>query len=202
MLNDLNETKEKLAGREKSLTELTERKSIARRSLDQIKEEKLHTDIQLAKLITDKTKLEEYNKDYNTKITDLENMLNKATKRNSKMEEKILLRDKEMQNIQEEILKKKKEILNKDKEIQNLKDEIERFKNHYKLLEQELKEQVKKTKIEIKKFVDFKNEMSKAIMTQKIISKIKKLMKTKGFLSDKEFESFLNEIEESDLNLI
>ena len=33
-------------------------------------------------------------------------------------------------------------------------------------------------------------------MTIKMVVKIKKLLETKGFLSDKEFESFLNEIEE------
>ena len=57
--DELKITKEKLAGREKSLTEITERKSTARKSLSHIKEEKLHADIEIAKLQSTNTSLEE-----------------------------------------------------------------------------------------------------------------------------------------------
>ncbi|GAJ18320.1 unnamed protein product, partial [marine sediment metagenome] len=44
---DLETVKKKLVGREKSLLQLTEKRSTARKTLDKINEEKLHADIKV-----------------------------------------------------------------------------------------------------------------------------------------------------------
>ena len=78
--SELKTTKGKLAGREKSLTDITERKSTARKSLDQIKEEKLHVDIEISKLATIKANLEEKLTEAIAKITNLEKQIEEAKK--------------------------------------------------------------------------------------------------------------------------
>jgi chromosome segregation ATPase len=195
-LNELDSTKDKLAGRERSLTELTERKSIARKSHDQIKEEKLHADIEIAKLSTDKSSLEEKLTESVAKITALENQLNKFTTKSTEIDEKILTKDKEIQNLEEERLHKVKELLNKEQEIQKLKTEIDHKNEEIVTLKQKLNEEKEFTDDQIKKYKDFEAQVSKAVLSTEIIEKIKKLMELKGFLSDKELESLLNETEE------
>lgn len=185
--NELDITRKKLAGREKSLTELTERKSLARKSLDEVKQEKLQIDIEHAKLTTDKSKLEEDLNDAIEKITHLESQLNLNIEKTSGFEQIVLDKDKELQKKEEELLNKVKELLNKDETIQDLRIQIEDLKN-------KLDEEIEYTNKQINKFKMFETQMSETINATKVIEKIKQILELKGFLSDKELESLLDEI--------
>ncbi|MFX1551138.1 MAG: hypothetical protein ACFFB9_12330, partial [Promethearchaeota archaeon] len=115
--------------------------------------------------------------------------------KSNEMEEKILIKDKEIQNKEKERLEKVKDLLNKDKEIQDLKITINHKDEEIDNLKCKLEEEKKFTDNQIKKFQDFEIQVSKAVLSTQVIEKIKKLMELKGFLSDKELESFLNEME-------
>jgi chromosome segregation ATPase len=192
ILNDLDATKDKLAGRERSLTELTERKSKARKSHDQIKEEKLHADIEIAKLTSEKSNLEQKLTEAVAKITALENHLNNNTTKSTEIEQKILSKNKEIQTLEEERLKKANELLDKEQEIQKLKSELDNKAEEMESLKKKLNEEKQFTGEQIKKYKALETQVSQAVVSNEIIEKVKKLMELKGFLSEKELESLLN----------
>ena len=156
----------------------------------------MHADIEIAKLSSDKSNLEEKLTEAVAKITALENQLNKVTTKSTEIDEKILSKDKEIQNLEEERLQKAKDLLNKEQEIQNLRSKIDHKVDEIEILKKKLNEEKEFTDNQIKKYKDFEAQVSKAVISTEIIEKIKKLMELKGFLSDKELESLLNEIKE------
>lgn len=194
--SELQITKEKLAGREENLIELTKRRSSARKSLDKVKEQKLHTDIEITKLRSIKLDLEKKLTDAVAKITNLEKQLIVNVRNSEEMERKILIKEIEIQNKEQEMLNKIKALLKKDEEIQNLKIEITDRDKEIELLKEEINNQINKTNVEIKKFSAFEVQLSEANTASIILDKIKELVIVKGFLSDKEFEYLIKEGDE------
>ena len=85
--------------------------------------------------------------------------------------------------------------MNKDEEIQELKNTINLKNEEIENLKTKLKDEIKNTDIQIKKLLDFEGQVSQAIKASEVIEKIKKKIELKGFLSDKELEPLLKEIE-------
>jgi len=193
--NDLRITQVRLAGREKSLTDLVAKKSSTRKLMDQIKEEKLFQDIDIAKLKSIKLDLEKKLDDAIEKIAILEKKVNVNTEKAADQEQKLLKKHKELQEKEEELLRKNKEVLNKNDEIKQIKEKLDDKNREFENLKKDFKEQTKNTEVQIKKFKDFESKMNKTQSAQKIIEKIIDLLKVKGFLSDKEFEKLTEEFE-------
>lgn len=181
-------TREKLAGREKSLTELTERRSLARNSLDKVKEQKLHTDIELAKLRASKSELDKKLTDAVAKITNLEKQLSVNVRNSEEMERKLLIKEIYIQNKEQDMLDKAKELLKKDEELKTLKNELTNRDKDIEFLKEELKKEMNKTNEEIKRFKTFEIQTTKAMKASELLSQIKSSIQVKGFLTDKEFE--------------
>ncbi|MHA2399446.1 MAG: hypothetical protein ACXADU_11235 [Promethearchaeota archaeon] len=195
VMEEFKRTKEKLVGREKSLIQLTEKKSSARKSLDKIKEEKLHSEIEVTKLTAANSDLKTKLNGSMEKILTLENQLKAATTNTEQFESKILVKEKEIQIKEEEMLKKAKESLVKDKDIQNIKSKLEQRDKEIEFLQKNLKVEREKMNVQIKKSESFEAKMATAINALRVIARIKELMHVKGFLSDKELEPLLDEIE-------
>ena len=193
-MNEFKRTKEKLVGREKSLIHLTEKKSTARKSLDKIKEEKLHADIEVAKLTAVNTNLKMKLDESIEKIMTIENQLKGAVESTEVVQSRILIKEKEIQNKEEVMLEKAKESLSKDKDIQNIKNKLKQRDKEIEFLKKNLKVEREKMNVQIKKFESFEARMATAINALMVISKIKELIKIKGFVSDKELEPLLEEL--------
>ncbi|MFW9825210.1 MAG: hypothetical protein ACFFE4_19875, partial [Candidatus Thorarchaeota archaeon] len=171
-------------------------KSTARKSLDKIKEEKLHADIQVTKLTVANAELEEKLTEANDKITALEGQLHKVVSKFEEIEQRILEKEKEDQSREEESLSKTKEILEKEQAIQKHKTIIEQRDKEIEFLKKNLEVEKGKTAYQIKRIESIEAQIIMAENVLKIITKIKELIGVKGFLSDKELESILVEIEE------
>ena len=188
-------TKDKLAGREISLTELTERRSSARKSLDKVKEQKLHTDIEVTKLRAAKAELGKKLTEAVAKITNLEKQLSVNVRNSEEMERKILIKEINIQNKEQDMLDKVKELLKKDEEIKGYKNEINNRDKDIEFLKEELKKEMNKTYEQIKKYTTFELQTSKAIRAAEILSQIKSSIQVKGWLADKELEELLEDWE-------
>ncbi len=195
MAEDLEITKKKLAGREKSLIELTQKKSSARKSLDKINEEKLHADIKVTQLTAAKSDLEEKLNESTKKITTLESQLKLAVKKSEEVEQKILRKGKEIQTKEEDLLGKAKDLLDKEKEIQNLKSLLGQRDKEIEFLKKNLEVEKGKTSYQIKRVESIEAQIAKSEKILSLIKQIKELLDVKGFLSDKEFEEIYSTIQ-------
>ena len=194
--DELKKTKDKLSEREKSLIQLTEKRSSARNSHDKIKEEKLHADIEVTKLTAAKSELEKKLAESTEKIIVLEGQLNNIVTKFEEIERKILAKEKENQHREEEMLGKAKELLEKEKGIQNYKSIIEQRDKEIEFLKKNLEVEKGKTSYQMKRVESIEAQIIMAENVLKIITKIKDSIGIKGFLSDKDLESFLTEIKE------
>jgi len=185
-----------LSEREKSLIQLTEKRSSARNSHDKIKEEKLHADIEVTKLTAAKSELEKKLAESTGKIIVLEGQLNNIVTKFEEIERKILVKEKENQHREEEMLGKAKKLLEKEKGIQNYKSIIEQRDKEIEFLKKNLEVEKGKTSYQMKRVESIEAQIIMAENVLKIITKIKDSIGIKGFLSDKDLESFLTEIKE------
>ena len=191
---DLGIVKKKLVGREKSLIQLTEKRSTARKSFDKIKEEKLHTDIKITQLTAAKSDLEKQRDENIKKITTLEGQLKTNAKNSEEFGEKIVIKERQLQTKEEEMLNKTKDLLTKEKEIQNMNSLLDQRNKEIDFLKKNLEVEKGKTSYQIKRVESIEAQIAKSESILSIIKKIKDLIDVKGFLSDKEFEPLLNEI--------
>ena len=191
--DELKKTKDKLSEREKSLIQLTEKRSSARNSHDKIKEEKLHADIEVTKLTAAKSALEKKLAESTEKIIVLEGQLNNIVIKFEEIEQKILAKEKNNLHKEEDMLGKAKEILEKESEIQNIKSIIAQRDKEIEFLKKNLEVEKGKTSYQAKRVESIEAQMIMAENVFKIITKIKELIGVKGFLSDKELEGLLSE---------
>lgn len=195
MVEDIEITKKKLAGREKSLIQLTEKKSTARKSLDKVKEEKLHADIKVTQLTAAKSDLEEKLNASTKKITTLESQLKLAVKNSEEVEQKILRKEKEIQTKEGDMLSKAKDLLDKEKIIQNSNSLLGQRDKEIEFLKKNLEVEKGKTSYQIKRIESIEAQIAKSENIFGLIKKIKDLLDVKGFLSDKEFEEIYASIQ-------
>ncbi len=196
VIDELKITKDKLTGREKSLIQLTEKRSSARKSIDKVKEEKLHADIEVTKLSAAKSELEKKLAEGTQKITTLESQLSHITMKFEEIGQKILTKEKDDQYKEEEMLRKAKKRLKQEKEIQNIKTIIDQRDKEIEFLKKNLQVEKGKTSYQMKRVESIEAQIIMAENVLKIITKIKDSIGIKGFLSDKELESILIEIKE------
>ena len=127
------------------------------------------------------------------KITNLEKQVNVNVRNSEEMERKILIKEIEIQNKEQEMLEKTKGLLKKEEYIKALKIELNRRDEKAEVLNEEIKMHKNKTDNQIKKFNTFEGQMSEVITASNILTKIKITIDLKGFLSDKEFEQLVQE---------
>ena len=94
------------------------------------------------------------------------------------------------------MLGKAKELLEKEKGIQNYKSIIEQRDKEIEFLKKNLEVEKGKTSYQMKRVESIEAQIIMAENVLKIITKIKDSIGIKGFLSDKDLESFLTEIKE------
>jgi len=173
--DEIKITKEKLVGREKSLLELTERRSSAKKTLDKVQEEKLHTDIEVTKLKSKESELEKNLTEAVAKITTLESQLNFTSEKASEIEQKINFKEKEVQNL-------KNDLKRKDIELESLKSNLEAKNNK----NNELINRINSLEIQ---FLEAKT-------SPRIMIKIREVLEHKGFITDKELEQLIKDLED------
>ncbi len=107
-----------------------------------------------------------------------------------------MVKEKDDQFREEEILNKTNVILKKEKQIQNVKTTIEQRDKEIEFLKKNLEVEKGKTSYQMKRVESIEAQIIMAENVLRIITKIKDSISVKGFLSDKDLESYLTEIKD------
>jgi len=129
-----------------------------------------------------------------SKIAELEPKISEKDKIKADLESKISEKEKEIESLKAELEPK---IAEKEKEIESLKAELEPKisvkDTEIASLKNDLEVKVNQINELNDKISSFDAQISDAEGAPNVIEQIKELMKTKGFLSDREFEDLLKQ---------
>jgi len=175
---ELKVTKSKLSGREKSLIQLTEKRSSARKTLDKIREDKLYSDIQVTKL--------------SAKVSDLKTKLAESVEDASNLEKQLKTKAEKSEQIEG----KAKKLLEKEKEMQKISLIVKQREKEIEFLKKNFEVEKGKTEYQIKRVMSIEANIARADKILKLLNRVKQSTVNKGFISDKELEQFLIEIED------
>ncbi len=135
-----------------------------------------------------------------TKVTEVDDKFDNSSKQASKFEKTIKDNEKEISKLEGDLNKR-------SEELSNLKDEIKSSKIDIKLKDKELKDKIREieslksnldTKVDQINVMNHKFEKLDTLLGQskdmpRIIKKINKIMKYKGFISDRELEKLMED---------
>ncbi len=153
---------------------MTEKFTSAKKNLDTLAEKKLNVDIELTKLQPIVSEYETNLAAINAKNIDLERELKFTRDKKEELEQKIIF---------------------KEKIINNHKDDLEKREKEFKDLREKSSRNLHETEELVKKIETLERQLKEVESSPKILEKIREKMVHKGFLSDKELEQIIDEFE-------